>query len=455
MNFARSKNPQSTRSWTCARNAERVNAEKMVSVARTVTTPPPMLIPSCHEPPIYRTLSPSEISRQIIRNRRLTLVFISSYVATPWNMVLIAAIFRFLMIPPFVPFLGVPGDHFKGNEPSQIAAHLIRGDGYASPYTAHAIATAQQPPLYPVLITGIFALFGTFSNASLYAIMCLNGIIGSIVTFLIYRAGCKFFSASVGLIAGWTWALLPTIAITDVTLTGYPLMALAVMLWLNYIPELAPNIRNWLLLGCGIGGMLLLNPMLVLLVPASAFWFYRRQTLLMAAAALIIVAPWYVRNYRVMGRIYPGLRSNLGMELYIGNHVGSGLGDWRTESAYSSEQYVKNGEAEFFEARKREAVGFIRSEPASFALRCIKRCVVFWLHPSLIVHAMLLALSLLGIALASRAMRTFTATLFLFYPLAFYVTQVSWPTAYRHPIESLMVLMAASAMQTIRHWVGL
>jgi len=373
----------------------------------------------------------------------------------PWTMVLIAVILRFLVIPLFVPFLGVPGDHFKRNEPSQIAAHLVRGDGFGSPYTALALPTAQQPPLYPVLIAGIFALFGTFSNASLYAIMALNGIFGSIVTFLIYRAGRKFFSAFVGLLAGWTWALLPIIAITDVTVSGYPLTALAVMLWLNYVPELAPNVCNWVVLGCVIGVMVLLNPMLILLVPASAMWLNRKQTLVMAAAALVIVAPWYVRNYRVMGHIYPGLRSNLGMELYFGNHAGSGRGDWRTQSPYASEEYLKDGEAKFFEARKREAFEFILSEPASFAIRCIKRCVVFWLRPWPIVYAVLLALSLLGIAMAPPALRIFTATLFLLYPLVFYITQVSWPTAYRHPIEPLMVLMAASAMYRIRHGAGL
>lgn len=369
------------------------------------------------------------------------------WLRNPRNMVLLGVAFRLLLIPAVLKFLGLPGNHFLGNEPSHIAAHLVRGDGFASPFTTLPLPSAQQPPLYPIFVAGIFWLFGVFSNLSLYVIVGVSALIGGVTTFFVHRAGCKYLSPSVGVIAGWTWALLPTVAIADLTLSAYSFSTLALMLWLNYVPDLAPSTRNWILLGAATGIMLLLNPMLGILIPASAVWIHRKQAIVMAVTALAVLAPWYVRNYRVMGHLYPALRDNLGLELYLGNHAGmSGTYDyWRPDSAYGDE-LPKIGEAQFFEVRQKKAIAFIRADPRGFVLRSVKRFAEFWFRPWPLLYVILLALALLGIGIAPHPLRVFTVILFVFYPLIFYVTQVSWPTTYRHPIEPLLLLMAATGM---------
>ena len=93
------------------------------------------------------------------------------WLRNPRNMVLLGVAFRLLLIPAVLKFLGLPGNHFLGNEPSHIAAHLVRGDGFASPFTTLPLPSAQQPPLYPIFVAGIFWLFGVFSNLSLYVIV--------------------------------------------------------------------------------------------------------------------------------------------------------------------------------------------------------------------------------------------------------------------------------------------
>ena len=75
---------------------------------------------------------------------------------SPLTIVLVAITFRILLIPWVLNRLGTPTNHFQGNEPSHIAAHLLRGEGFASPFSDLPIPTAQQPPLYPLFMAAIF-----------------------------------------------------------------------------------------------------------------------------------------------------------------------------------------------------------------------------------------------------------------------------------------------------------
>jgi hypothetical protein len=252
----------------------------------------------------------------------------------PRAILIVGIAFRILLIPPVLKWIGTPTNPFEGNEASHIAAHLIRGDGFASPFTELAIPTAQQPPLYPFFMAGIFKLFGSFSRISLYVILAANSVAGGMTAFFIHRAGLKYFSSPVALRSAWIWSILPPIAMTDITLSGYAWAALAVVLWLNFVPTMPPRIGHWIFLGITVAFALLLNPMLVLLIPASALWLNRKQAWITLATTVLCLAPWYIRNYCAMGHFYPALRDNLGMELYLGNHPGmSGTCDyWTGES---------------------------------------------------------------------------------------------------------------------------
>jgi hypothetical protein len=369
------------------------------------------------------------------------------WLRNPLAILLVGVAFRILLIPSVLKWIGTPANPFEGNEASHIAAHLVRGDGFASPFTDLALPTAQQPPLYPLFIAAIFKLFGAFSRISLYFILVVNCVVGGLTAFFLHQVGVKHFSSQVALFSAWTWAIFPPIAITDITLSAYAFASLAVVFWLNFVPALAPKIRNWILLGIAVGFMLLLNPMLVLLIPASAAWLKKKEVLVMSATALLCLAPWYVRNYRVMGHFYPALRDNLGMELYLGNYLGmSGTCDyWTGASPYGSE-LPKTGEARFFQLRRIDALAYIRSSPRSFFLRSAKRFGRFWFNPWPFLYIVLLGLALWGITLVPRPFAAFTIFLFFCYPLVFYATQAAWPTAYRHPIEPLILLMSAQSL---------
>ena len=372
------------------------------------------------------------------------------WLRNPLLIVLVGIIFRILLIPSVLNRLGTRSDHFAGNEPSHIAAHMIRGDGFASPFTDLAIPTAQQPPLYPLFLAGIFRLFGPFSKVSLYLVLVVNSFAGGLTAFFIYRIGVHCVSPLAACLSAWIWALFAPIAMTDITLSGYAFVALAVVLWLNFVPNLPPKTRNWIVLGIAVGFALLLNPTLVLLILASVLWLNRKQAAVVLTTALLCLAPWYVRNYRVMGHFYPALRDNLGMELYLGNHPGMhGTCDyWTGESPYAA-GLPKVGEARFFEVRGREAIAYINSAPLDFAARSLKRFVAFWLSPWPVVYVVLLILAMWGARFVPRPFAVFSITLFVLYPVVFYVTQTAWPTAYRHPIEPLILLMAAEPVSRL------
>jgi len=369
------------------------------------------------------------------------------WLRNPLAILLVGVAFRILLIPYVLKWLGTPSNPFEGNEASHIAAHLVRGEGFASPFTDLAIPTAQQPPLYPWFMAGIFRLFGNFTRISLHVILAVNCVVGGLTAFSIQQVGLKYFSSKVALFSAWMWAIFPPIAITDITLSGYAFASLAVVLWLKFVPTLAPKNSNWILLGIAVGFMLLLNPMLVLLIPASALWLNKKEVLVLSASALLCLAPWYARNYRVLGHFYPALRDNLGMELYLGNHPGmSGTCDyWTGDSPYGSE-LPKTGEARFFELRRRDAIAYIKSAPTDFFERSAKRFARFWFTPWPIVYVILLGLAIWGTMLVPRPFAVFTIFLFICYPPVFYATQAAWPTAYRHPIEPLMLLMSAAPL---------
>jgi len=366
------------------------------------------------------------------------------WLRNPLAIALAGLAFRALLIPVVLRWLGTPNDHFLRNEPSHIAAHLVRGDGFASPFTDLPIPTAQQPPLYPSFVAGIFELFGTFSSISLYVILLANCVAGALAAFFIYQAGLKYFTPQVALLSAWTWSIFAPIALTDLTLGSSAFATLAVALWLNFVPDCAPTTRNWILLGVAVAFMLLLNPMLVLLIPASALWLNKKQATVMLVTAALCLAPWYVRNYRVMGHFYLAMRDNLGMELYYGNHPGmSGVSDYRTGESPYGRELPRLGEACFFELRGSEAIAYIKAAPIDFFLRTTKRFAEYWFSPWPIVYLILLVLAAWGITFVSRSFATFAITLFALYPLVFYVTQTAWPTSYRHPIEPMILLLAA------------
>jgi hypothetical protein len=335
---------------------------------------------------------------------------------------------------------------FLSNEPSHIAAHLANGEGFSSPYDWSPLApTAQQPPLYPFLLSLVFRLAGVYSHRSLLIIFSFNILLGSFVCFLIYRVGERYLSRSAAVIASWLWALVPAVAAADLYLSNYVIAAAFILGVLLMLPWFEQR-PAWFGIYLGIGG--LLNPMLLLTWLASWQWMPRKSSALTAMlVAFGVMSPWMVRNYFVMGHVYLALRDSFGQALYVGNHPGMKPGDTYdySDAQDDAHQFSVRGEDGFMRWKLLQALAFIRSSPSGFALRSFKRMQAFWLSPYRAFYGLVLIFCFAG-AVSESPSRFFTITMFLLYPLAFYVTETAWAVSYRHPIEPLVLLCAGHGL---------
>ena len=347
---------------------------------------------------------------------------------------------------------------FVQNEPSHIAAALASGLGFSSPYAGVPPApTAQQPPLYPLIVAVIFRIFGVFTTQSAWAVVGLNILAGGITAVLIYRLGRVHFGKTVGIVAAWLWVLpwMYESRAFSVSCSNSYLAALGFTALLLLLSDVMKSDWSWIALGSFCGALVLLQTAFL-----AVFVIYgvclvlakqRKSHILMAALALLaVLVPWTVRNYTVFGRLIP-IRDNFGLELWLGNRPGmQGTVDYSGDFPdHDPTRYSRMGEMKFMDTKFREATQYILGNPAAFVSRFFRRMVEFWYFPYPFEWIVLSVLSWAG---ASSVWKThqnswlFIVPLFT-YPLVFCVTHLF--ANYRHPIDPIIILLAAYAIVDI------
>jgi 4-amino-4-deoxy-L-arabinose transferase-like glycosyltransferase len=350
-----------------------------------------------------------------------------------------------------------------GLEMEHLAGSLAAGAGFASPFGGHTGPTAMLAPGYPLAIAGVFRLLGPFTAASAWTVLFLQCLFSALTCLVVLAIGGKFFSRTVGVLAAWMWAVVPPAMLApafrfwDTSLSTL-LFAVAFLLLL----DAGESPRRWLMWGVLTGIAALVNPALVPSLAALALWTCwrsanRRRTLASALVAAVIVAvmlaPWTVRNYRVFGRIIP-VRSNLGMELWMGNHPGaSGETQLRLHPATDPAEFAKYsraGELAYFREKQDEAGAYIRDHPGQFLRLTAWRVWQSWTAGADYFGLAALGLPVVWAGLAGLALlawrRQPQAAIFAIpvalYPLPFYVTHAD--ARFRHPIEPLLFVLAGN-----------
>jgi 4-amino-4-deoxy-L-arabinose transferase-like glycosyltransferase len=279
---------------------------------------------------------------------------------------------------------------FVGNEPSHIAAALASGLGFSAPYAHTPIApTAQQPPLYPLILAAIFKTFGIYTPQSAWAIVALHILASSLTAVLIYRLGKLHFGDTVGIVAAWLWVLpwMFQVRSFTVSFTSAYLAALGFAALLLWLPKVMKENRGWFLIGACAGLLLLLQTSFlpVFLVYGLCLALSKARSLRMwlaVAGLLLVIAPWVARNYIALGCFIP-IRDNFGLELWLGNRPGmQGTVDYsRDFPGNDPRNYIRLGETSFMDEKFRDAQGFITSNPRAFLARCLRRAIEFWYVP--------------------------------------------------------------------------
>ncbi|HVB58744.1 MAG TPA: glycosyltransferase family 39 protein [Candidatus Acidoferrales bacterium] len=370
-------------------------------------------------------------------------------------------------------------------ETGNIAYSLATGKGFSSPWLRESGPTAYLAPVYPLLLAGIFRIFGIETIHSFFATASLN-IVFSVATCVpIFYAGKRIVGSGVASTAAWFWALLPNAVIFPfewVWDTSLSALLAATLLWAALAVAESPRSRRWCAYGLLWGFALLTNPALGSLLPFLIGWagyraqdprFLRLQRLALAVGcAILCCVPWTVRNYAIFHKFVP-LRSSLGLELYIENNENYGNHPrvWPYNITREREVYrfFRMGESAFMDEEMHKALQFIFSHPRAELRLCSYRFVSFWMgtpdplqdffaSDSLFLRTVFLASFLLllgtlaGIVVLFRKHDGFAFPLASFpviFPLIYYITHAS--LRYRHSIDPILVLLSAIAAATALH----
>jgi hypothetical protein len=366
------------------------------------------------------------------------------------------------------------------NEAGNIAYSLVTGKGFSSPFRRETGPTAWLTPVYPLLVAGVFRVFGIFTARSFFAMVLLNALFSSGACIPIFYSGKKIRGLGVASGAAWLWALFPNAVMMPFEWVWDTCLAAllgAVVLWATLeLADSPQRARNWCGYGLLWGLVLMTNPSLGSLLPFLLGWAaYRgRRTAklslakpaLAAGIAILCCVPWTARNYAVFHKFVP-LRSNFPLELYIGNNNNYATRQFVWPPKITKERetllYFRIGETAFMEEEERKAMEFIRSHPGIAAELLGERFVAFWAgiagpvqvfktSDSLLVRA-LIAINTLAAAGAlagilvlggKRSLYTFPLAAYpVVFPWLYYATHAN--LRYRHPIDPVNLLLAAVA----------
>jgi hypothetical protein len=374
-------------------------------------------------------------------------------------------------------------------ETGSIAYSLATGKGFSSPFRRETGPTAWLTPVYPLLVAGVFRTFGILSAKSFFVVVFLNALFSSFACIPIFSVGKRMGGLGVASGAAWLWALYPNAVMMPfewVWDTSLAALLGAVLLWATLqLADSPQRASHWCVYGLLWGFTLMTNPSLGLLLPFLLGWaaFRSRRAAklsvwkpaLAAGIAILCCVPWTVRNYVVFHKFVP-LRSNFPLELYIGNNNNYATRQFVWPPKITKERellrYFRLGETAFMEEEQRKAMEFIRAHPG-IAIKLIgEKFVSFWtgvaepvqvfrttdslLIRTLIVCNTLAALgALLGIVVlfVKRNPYAGPAAIYpLVFPWLYYVTHPN--LRYRHPIDPVILLLAAAAAASAWRLVG-
>jgi hypothetical protein len=382
-------------------------------------------------------------------------------------------------------------DHLQfGWEMGRIAHALVTGFGYADPFTGHSGPTAWVPPLYPLLLAGVFKIFGVYTAQSAWVILTINSIFSAATAPLIYEIATRCFQKTgqareIALWSAWLWALYPAAMqyavhwVWDMALTAFLFSAVIVLaLRVRSIGEDHPepnpqSALRWSLFGLFWGMIALLNSTILLFLPVCGIWMLLGvakekgalgpaigRSILAAIIFLACLIPWMVRNENVFHAFIP-IRGNLGAELHdsvLDSYNGFTVGTRVPVCAVCPDylEYKSMGEYAYVQREGKLAREHIRTHKLRFFELALKRLYFYWVSVPkpvekgvlneafrVLNYSFVSLAALLGLALALKQRipgANLFAWAFLLLPLTYYFVTVQ--ARFRHPLEPLMTILA-------------
>ena len=330
--------------------------------------------------------------------------------------------------------------------------------------------TSWEAPIYPLIIGGVFKVFGTFSSVSAVVLMVLQTLTSAINCVLLFLIGRRIFNEGVGLLAVLIFTFYPSdIHFSVMKIGSTNLYVTLIILFILQLFDLAdtPNIKKGIFAGFSFGLALLIFPAVISFLPFALGWLFLRgqaeRKMLMINVALLFLAvcvtilPWQIRNYSVFGR-FIFIKSNLSRELFIGNYGSKEI------IALEHQTNITLDEGQRTKLYTKKTMDSILNNPLRLVRRTYKRFVRFWTvtprkggprskisgikdQVAGIPYLIVLILGIAGLFLSKLKAKEVQLLVMaiLSLPIPFYLT---WFTRfrYRFPVEIIMIVFASYAL---------
>jgi len=282
-------------------------------------------------------------------------------------------------------------------ESGNIAYSVATGHGFSSPFRIDTGPTAWMTPVYPLILAGIFRIFGTYTYGAFLAAVGINIASTTLACISIFYAGKRIGGIGVAAGAAWLWAVFPNaIQIPATSMWDAPIAALlaAMILWATLaLAESKREARasSWIAYGLLWGFAVMTSATLAGLLPFLFGWLAYRQhkrgrgwvtkPVLAIVAAALCCGPWTVRNYEVFHAFVP-LRSILGLQLWVGNNPQATDrwlgGQHPIHDSAERAKYVNMGEIAYMREIEHDAIRYMATHPARETHLISHRFLAFW-----------------------------------------------------------------------------
>ncbi len=414
----------------------------------------------------------------------------SLWIGSGLFIVAVNAIILFVLIPEVGSSIN---RFYSGNQYAdgydQLAANLAEGNGYR--FYPDTAKTLMREPGYPILLAGIFMVFG--KN---FAIVKLaNMIMAFAVAYLMTRIAGKLSGSRLVILGSPLLFLFHPETLIAESRGGIEILfTLILIIFILTLYRAVKSKRWWdYLLSGGVLGLAVLvrsTPILFPFVLLGYFLLFKRgenqkvavfrKFVVMAIAMFLVLSPWIIRNYSLTGKFVPtasilGVSAHAGLYLSTHQAIGNVLLDTeaaseRSKLAHELGYHFRDGYYQYFYSSADE-VGFshylfnrvvheYESSPLLFIKTVGLNFLKFWcggktwqsVAMNAIVQLPFLALAIMGIVRSLRNDRVKEISPLVL--LIVYIVAVSLPilaqARYSEPLNPFLSILACIPLVTAK-----
>jgi len=332
------------------------------------------------------------------------------------------------------------------------------------------VITLARPPLFPIVMAGIYGIFGE----NYFAVRCFLSVIGSITCLVVFWIGKAAFDARSGLYAAAISAVYAMMFHWNGYLLTETLFTFLLSLSILYFIKswIRPTGIHFVLTGLFLGMATLTRPIPILFTPFIFIWsfvVFRGRTrlafqssIIITGCMLLILMPWTIRNLVITGHVIPV--TTMGGTVLLGANnprvLHSFKGGWvhprqsglMTQNEIEKEDQMSEIEVDFL--RRKKAVDFMFQNPLLVTKLCFYKFKLFWhLHRDLHLRSIQYLLVMVFAAVGAIRAQGITRKLFILYLIPIFFTLsalIFWgDDRIRAPIEPILVVFAGAGIHSI------